>query len=30
MFVDHLNDGMTELDSHNVEFLEDEFPSVSK
>jgi len=30
MFGEHPNDGMTEVDSHNVEFLKDEFPSVGK
>ena len=27
MFGEHPNGGMTKVDSHNVEFLEDEFPS---
>ena len=30
MFSEQLNDGMTKLDSSNVEFLQDEFPSVGE
>ena len=30
MFGEHLNNGVTEVDFRNVEFLEDEFPSVSE
>jgi len=30
MFGEHPNGGMTKIDSHNVEFLEDEFSSVGE
>ena len=30
MYGEHPNGGVTEVDSHNVEFLEDEFPSIGE
>ena len=30
MFGEHRNGGMMEINSRNVEFLEDEFPSVGE
>jgi len=30
MYGEHTNGGMTEIDSHNVDFLEDEFPTVGE
>ena len=30
MFGEHPNGSMTEIDSRNVEFLDDEFPSINK
>ena len=30
MYDEHPNDGMTEIDSRNVDFLEDEFPTISE
>ena len=30
MYGKHTNGGMTEIDSHNVDFLEDEFPTISE
>ena len=30
MYGEHPNSGMTKLDSYNVDFLEDEFPSTGK
>jgi len=28
MYKEHHSGGMTEINSHNVDFLEDEFPSI--
>jgi len=30
MYGEHLNNGMTEIESSNVDFLEDEFPSIGE
>ena len=30
MYGEHPNGGMTEIDSRNVDFLEDEFPTISE
>ena len=30
MYGEHPNGGMTEIDSHNVDFLEDEFPTIGE
>ena len=30
MYDEHPNGGIMEIDSHNIEFLEDEFPSIGK
>jgi len=30
MYEEHPNGDMTEIESHNVDFLEDEFPSISE
>ena len=30
MYREHPNGGVTEIESHNVDFLEDEFPSVGE
>ena len=30
MYGEHSNDGMEEVDSRNVDFLEDEFPSIGE
>ena len=30
MYGEHSNGGMTEIESHDVNFIEDEFPSISE
>jgi len=30
MYGEHPNSGMTDIDSHNVDFLEDEFPTIGE